>query len=624
MWNFSFTVPSILVLFVLLAFYVQRPRLPIRKNRTFVKILFLQFLVILFDVLSSYADENYPMFPAAAVVLLNMLFFVFFLARILYFFLMTTDVLGMRTGADAKGMFVCMLVFLVSEVITISSFFTGAVFVINETGYHRGPFYDVIYFCFFFYLALSFILLIFYRKQLSRSEFFSVLAYNLILVAGNIVRILMPTYLVMNTFCLLAILVIYLAFENPDFYTTYRYAFNIRAMREVLNKWLRLGSFCIFGFGLRDFEDMQSVYGVQQMDYGILMIIEFLKKRHPELMVFYLRMGNFAIIGPEEQAWDSLQEEIGKRFMEPWKEKDAELFLRVQFARLSSKSGLNDPDQIITSIFSALNSEKELADPVHDYIDIDRDDKEIYSFAVRRALMEAVEKDAVELYLQPIVTSKERKTVAAEALARIRGKDGALISPTLFIPIAERSGQINRLGEQMLEKACAFLSSCSGDSSRIQWINVNLSPIQCMNRNLSSRFCEIITRYNVSPSLINFEITEETMVDFSILSERMTDLIGKGFHFSLDDYGSGYSNIGRVKMYPFSNIKLDMDLVHKHCENPDRLLPAIIEVFKQEGFSITAEGIETAGMADMMESIGCDYLQGFYFSKPVPAAEFGL
>ena len=625
MWNFTFTIPSILVLFILLVYYLIRPRLPIRMNRSFLQVLSLELVVILFDLLSSIADENYASVPVPVLVLLNLLFFIFFLARIFAFFLITTDLLHMRSGASfasLKGILVYSLVFIVSEIIAVSTIWTGAIFRITEKGYERGPLYNIIYFCFFFYIALSIILLIVKRKQIRLPDFVSALAFNLLLLIGNIVRILLPNYLVMNTFCLLAILIIFLAFENPDFYITYQYAFNLRGLREVMNEWIRKDSYRILGFSLREFIDAQAIYGVKQMDIGILMIIEFLREKHPELMLFYLRMGQFAIVGSGEMDWEALQAEIAERFQEPWKEEDAELFLRPVFVRLSSESGIATSDQIITSLLVALTETGKTQGASDVFTDIDHAGELEKRIAVKRSLQKAIEKNGVELFLQPIVKCGSRKPIAAEALARIRNDKGELIPPALFIPLAEQNGQINSLGEQMIEKACAFLEHQEMNKMDLQWINVNLSPIQCMNQDLSNSFASILNGHGISPEYIHLEITEATVVDFSILSEQMAALIQCGFRFSLDDYGSGYSNLSRIKRYPFSNVKLDMAVVQKHCEEPDIILPTLIKVFKEQGFSITAEGIETEEMADIMENIGCDYLQGYYFSKPLPAEDF--
>ena len=122
--------------------------------------------------------------------------------------------------------------------------------------------------------------------------------------------------------------------------------------------------------------------------------------------------------------------------------------------------------------------------------------------------------------------------------------------------------------------------------------------------------------------LIHLEITEQSMIDFSLLRDQITGLHKNGFEFSLDDYGSGYSNLSRVRQYPFTNIKIDMEVVWSYCREKDVLLPALVDGFKKMNLSITAEGIETEEMAGAMKEISCDYLQGYYFSRPLHHSDF--
>ena len=151
---------------------------------------------------------------------------------------------------------------------------------------------------------------------------------------------------------------------------------------------------------------------------------------------------------------------------------------------------------------------------------------------------------------------------------------------------------------------------------------MNLSPIQCMQRDLCRRLNEILSRYDVPAEKLHLEVTEQSMIDYSLLEEQINGLRDSGFQFVLDDYGSGYSNLTRVKHYPFINIKLDMEVVWDFFRERDSLLPTIVEGFRSMGLSITAEGIETEEMARVLADIGCDYLQGFLFDKPMPVEAF--
>ena len=143
-----------------------------------------------------------------------------------------------------------------------------------------------------------------------------------------------------------------------------------------------------------------------------------------------------------------------------------------------------------------------------------------------------------------------------------------------------------------------------------------------MSNGLAANFSRILKEYNIPASRIHLEITEQSMVDYSLIKPQIDGLSSSGFRLSLDDYGSGYSNLTRVKRYPFENIKIDMEIVWDYFNARDHLLPTLIHAFKEMNFTITAEGIENREMADEFRRIGCDYLQGYYYSKPLPITDF--
>jgi EAL domain-containing protein (putative c-di-GMP-specific phosphodiesterase class I) len=242
--------------------------------------------------------------------------------------------------------------------------------------------------------------------------------------------------------------------------------------------------------------------------------------------------------------------------------------------------------------------------------------------SVRQCIESALEDTGFELYLQPIVSSETGKIVGAEALSRIKDNDGNIIPPGVFIPVAENSGRINGLGELVFDRTCKFIKENGLEKLGIEWINVNLSPLQFLCTDLADRYSAIVGKYGVSPQSVHLEITEEAMIDDSFLQKQIRVMGEKGFIFVLDDYGTGYSNLSRLKKCPFANVKLDMSIVWDYCREPDEILPNMIQALKNMGFSITAEGIEDENMVNIMKDIGCDFLQGYHYSKPVPADEF--
>jgi EAL domain-containing protein (putative c-di-GMP-specific phosphodiesterase class I) len=220
------------------------------------------------------------------------------------------------------------------------------------------------------------------------------------------------------------------------------------------------------------------------------------------------------------------------------------------------------------------------------------------------------------------VESSTNKVICAEALARIRDGEGQIVFPDEFIFMAENIGEISAIGRQVMNKVCRFIREYRPEDYGIEWINVNLSPLQCMNLGLAANIVSILGEHQVEPDRIHLELTEEAMSDSPEFSQQVNNLMERGFLFSLDDYGKGYSNLNRIKQFSFSNIKLDMSIVWDYYDKRDILLPSMVQTFKAMGFRITAEGIESEDMAEVMSRIGCDYLQGFVYSRPIPMELF--
>ncbi len=621
MWNYEFMLPGMLTFVVILFSYFWRPHPPIRLNRTFIRLMLCEIATFLLDLASTKLDEEYASWPHFLVWLTNALFFMFFLARIFYFFRFTADALNLYPKASRGMVWASRLIFILSECAVLFSYFTGWVFRIDESGYRSGPLYDILYVCAFFYVFYAFALIFRNRSRISGMEKVGLISYQGVLAVGYIARILFPRHLIMNTFCMLALLIIYLTFENPDLYLSDRGSFNTRALREVLSEASRDESSRILAFVIHDYNDQRSISGGAQMDVGILLISQYLQKLRPRDYVFYLRSGCFAILGREDMDPMRLSGEIAERFRQPWTSEDVHLYLTPAFVQFRPQELTGSADYIIDTLMIALENAGK-TNSANTVSEIGAMETVTRQIEAKRALENALENNRIEVFLQPIIDSKTDRVASAEALARIRDEQGRLVSPGEFIPIAEKSGHIIELGEQVLRNTCLFIRDFDMDALGLQWINVNLSPVQCTRGDLADRFEQILHQSEVDPSMVHLEITEQSMIDYMLLQRQMNSLQSKGFVFALDDYGSGYSNLSRVRHFPFINIKLDMDMVRDYCENGDPLLPALVAVFHEMGFSITAEGIENEEMAEKIKAIGCDYLQGFYYSRPIPMEDF--
>ena len=246
-------------------------------------------------------------------------------------------------------------------------------------------------------------------------------------------------------------------------------------------------------------------------------------------------------------------------------------------------------------------------------------------YLVEQEIADALAQDRVEVFFQPIYSAAENRFTCAEALVRIRKTDGSLLPPGMFIPIAENNGQILELGERVFEKVCHFLKESDAIRCGIKYIELNLSVVQCEREDLAEHLIAITERYQVDPRYINLEITETASISAkNILLDNMRQLIDYGFTFSLDDFGKGESNLMYVVDMPVSFVKLDYELskAYFHSEKAKHVVRGVIEMAHGMDLKLVAEGIETAEENAGMIREGIDYIQGFYYSRPIPEQDF--
>ena len=228
------------------------------------------------------------------------------------------------------------------------------------------------------------------------------------------------------------------------------------------------------------------------------------------------------------------------------------------------------------------------------------------------------------MYYQPIYSVKENGFTTAEALIRLIDDKEGMVSPGIFIPAAEKNGTIHKIGDFVIQDVCRFIEENDLAKLGLHSIEVNLSTVQCMRNNVVDRIGNCLADHHVDPSNINLEVTE-TASNFVHDTIRTTifSLHSLGLNFALDDYGTGYSNLQRVVDMPFNAIKLDKRFVDE-WEHPRMrsVIQNTIRMIKDLGEEIVVEGVETKEAAEWFAEQGCDYIQGFYYARPMPEEEF--
>ena len=201
------------------------------------------------------------------------------------------------------------------------------------------------------------------------------------------------------------------------------------------------------------------------------------------------------------------------------------------------------------------------------------------------------------------------------------------VSPEEFIPIAEKEHLILQLEELILRKICSFIRAANLQELGVNYMEINLSGNQCVQADLAEQLQSLINEYNISPEFINFEVTETATIDNGdCLIRNMQELQSHGSTFALDDYGSGASNLKYLVEYPFEIVKLDKSIVWTHFgatnSKTKAVLPLSVHMLREMKVRIVAEGVENAEQKEELERMGVQYLQGYYFSKPISEDEY--
>jgi EAL domain-containing protein (putative c-di-GMP-specific phosphodiesterase class I) len=244
-------------------------------------------------------------------------------------------------------------------------------------------------------------------------------------------------------------------------------------------------------------------------------------------------------------------------------------------------------------------------------------------------LARAIDREQLRLFYQPQIDGSGSQIAGAEALLRWRDQSGRMVSPNVFIPLAEKTGQIHSIGLWVINEACRQLHAWHSQGLRPGKLAINISALQlgAEHPSLSELLAGALERYNLAPQNLELEITETALLnDPGRAGEQLRQLGESGFSLAIDDFGTGYSSLSMLHSLPLDKLKIDRFFVDR-LGNDDAdlaIVKATIVMAKELGLMTVAEGVETREQLRMLQNLGCDQFQGHLLGRPMPAEDFGF
>jgi EAL domain-containing protein (putative c-di-GMP-specific phosphodiesterase class I) len=457
-----------------------------------------------------------------------------------------------------------------------------------------------------------------FEKQLNPNRKRAIRIWMILESIGAVMQYCERRLLFISYTMMIGIVILYAKLENPDSKLDRETnAYSFRTLRDHVKELYENHQHCAFIIIVEDeVREKDALTG----EILMLELTNFLSGVS-EKRVFRGYGNDFLMTFPDEKTAREVLPKIQQRFVKPFAKNylmDPKIYLIPDISVTSNAAellamynyysyyGINSESKVIVIDAAALSYMKEYRE-------------------VQSEIISALAEDRIEVFYQPIYSVEEKKFVSAEALVRMRDSSGELVFPGTFIPVAEKSGLIEQIGDRVFEKVCSFIHNYDIQKMGLHYIEVNLSVVQCENNSLAERYTQIISSYDILPSAINLEITETGQLKQKhILMNNMTELRKIGCSFSLDDFGTGESNLNYIVDMPVDIVKFDRSMILSYFNN-DRtklMMEYVVSMIKTMGMKIVAEGVEKEYQLEALSRLGIDYIQGYYFSRPLPQDSF--
>ncbi len=633
-----FQIASICFYLIIVSQFFRGRRLPTVTNKIFRAMVIVCGLNLILDI-STVCSLHY--YEEVSPWLNRMLHQLFIGSIDLFIALLCLFVISLvhDLRSHAKRHILMFVPFVISIIVVI--FGELKYYIGDDARYSYGMIAYTAYLSVALYLIMSLIYLFRYRKVISKRIRVLIIAAIAGEAIGCSIQLINPKLLLSGLAITLMLTFIFYSMVNPSEY--------IEKETDLLNRYAfltmfndKIGnhkSFYVFNVIFHDWSILTTRFG---QDFVFHLLSDFAKYMETTFHtnVYHSRTKCLSmLIEVDQDQIYKISRNIQLKLEQSLTVNQINVNLKAHLLAVECPKYARTQEDIFNIL--ELTMHEDILDNIETEIFYNEENQAIVNryITIERMLKDAVDFNGFEVVYQPIYSAKQKRIVSCEALVRLKDTQTlGFVSPEEFILIAERIGVIGELGRMVFTKVCEFAKEHPLQEKGIEYIEVNLSAVQYMNPYLAKELIEIMHKFDIPGNFFNFEITESAAIEVNtVISNNINSLLAAGCSFSMDDYGTGYSNLTMMIDMPYHIIKLDKSLIWP-CYPPQHvtkqqsgvkdnkkshvILQSSINMIKNLDYQIVAEGVETKEQLDALVSMGVDYIQGYYFSKPVTKHSF--
>lgn len=624
-WSLSAEFLALVMIIMIALFFYDGKYVLSTRRKLFQTGLWLSAGSIALNVICIYTIANYEYYPNWINMALNSLYFLVSVGMssvlALYLFdLLLEHVYDKKCRTKAHigvGVLTGGYTLLV-----VANFWNQALFWFDESGiYHRGRWNQIGYVVMLTELAMVVLCYVKNRSSIGKNVVKVMYILPPMLVLLVVFQRMFPYLLLNGTIIAFSETILFINFQNlkvdRDSLTGLG---NRKCFFEEIS--LRLAGeqkFQVIVISLKNFAMINQRYGYRKGDEFLYTIAMWLSNFQKDSRVFRFSNVSFALICPYSTAQKAEENllRIQERFETTWELGEISHRIPACFVNMVREEKDWEATHFVECMVYMVDESKKSDMGI---IHFDNEISKVLSRKQEMILLlrRVMEERRVQIWYQPVFDCETNEFSSLEALLRIPGDDGMMISPGEFIPLAEEKGMIDELSWIVIEEVCRFLSRHL--ELPVKSVSVNLSMQQFMNQKLYEKIEYFLRKYQVPVEKLKLEITERVILYDQRYMKKMMDIMtAKGVRFYLDDFGVGYSNFASVMHLPFECIKLDRSLVSGLTTNKNDVLivKMMIDLFHNIGMRVVSEGIETKEQLELIRELGTDCVQGYVFERPM-------